>query len=117
MKLTKSKLKQIIKEEISKILNEVDEPALTIHPGNFQVPDDVVTTRKEGYLQDVIDKYVDMVADTPDEMRQTLENIAMALKNKKPLYSGFRAQRAPGLSEFASNLLDKAVEDMKKVTG
>jgi hypothetical protein len=110
LKLTKTRLKQIIKE----VLSETDDYDLNISPGNVQVPDDVVASHKKGYLQNVIDKYVDMVADTPDEMRQTLENIAAALKNKEALQTGLIST---GLSEFARNLLPDAVEKIASWAG
>ena len=113
MKITKSKLKQIIKEELSKVLNE-EEPSVSISPGHIQTPPDVIATRGEGHLQDIINDYVAMVADTPDEMRQALENIATALKNKETL----RPELAPAaLSAYAHNLLPDAVEKMKGAIG
>ena len=67
-----------------------------------------------GWNKDIINDYVAMVADTPDEMRQTLENIATALKNKETL----RPELAPeGLSAYAHNLLPDAVEKMKGAIG
>ena len=100
MKVTRSKLKQIIKEELSKALNEADEPGLTIFPGNVQVPDDVATSRAEAAVQNIIDDYSRRSA-KPELIKQVLEAVT----------------KFGPLDQHDLNLIDIALENIRRVAG
>ena len=91
MKLTKSKLKQIIKEEVENILQETEEVD----------------------VQGVIDDYSRRSA-KPELIKQALEIAANALKNNKPVGDAIMSQMSTGEFDINDeNLINKALGKMK----
>ncbi|QDP51425.1 MAG: hypothetical protein GOVbin630_123 [Prokaryotic dsDNA virus sp.] len=94
MKLTKSKLKQIIKEEVENILQETKEEA----------------------VQGVINDYSQRSA-KKEIIKQALEIAANALKNNKPVVDAIMSQMpTESTAKFDindENLINKALGKMK----
>ena len=91
MKLTKSRLKQLIKEEVENILQETEEVA----------------------VQGVIDDYSQRSA-KPEIIKQALKIAANALKNNKPVVDAIMSQMSTVEFDINDeNLINKALGKMK----
>ena len=94
MKITKSQLKRIIKEELKNVLNEAAPPFPEDDPGGYTYP-------PGSYMDPQFEEYEDPDSDEDDA--EELRDIADDLETKSPYAAEYERKRS-GRSEIADQI-------------